>query len=74
MRKYNQIKVSKNVLDTTIYTDYGLVFRVPGYQISIGNINIKGGGTSIVISDLTLDDLKELRRVIRKCIRNEDNQ
>ena len=46
---------------------------VPTYTISIG-IKYEDGGSDIrSTSYLTLDDLKELRKVIRKVIKNESH-
>lgn len=39
------------------------------YTITIGNINERGGGNTLLTPLLSYDDLKELRKVIRKTIK-----
>lgn len=47
--------------------------NVPSYSIGIGDLNENGGGTTCFTPEMTLDDLKELRKVIRKVIKNESH-
>lgn len=47
--------------------------HVPSYSIGIGDLNENGRGTICFTPEMTLDDLKELRKVIRKVIKNESH-
>ena len=73
IRKNNHIEVRKNDHLTRVCPDWNNHHEahVQCYSICIGNLNEKGGGTTCYTPEMTLDDLKELRKVIRKVIRNE---
>lgn len=47
--------------------------HVLSYSIGIGDLNDGGGGTICFTPKMTLDDLKELRKVIRKVIKDESH-
>lgn len=75
IRNNNVIRVKKNEYLTKVNPDGNPHHEayVPTYTISIG-IKYKDGGSDIrSTSYLTLDDLKELRKVIRKVIKNESH-
>ena len=75
IRNNNVITVKKNEYMTKVNPDGNPHHEayVPTYTISIG-IKYKDGGSDISsTSYLTLDDLKELRKVIRKVIKNESH-
>lgn len=73
VRKNNRIYVRKNDYLTRVCPDGNNHHEahVQCYSIGIGNLNEKGGGTTCYTPEMTLDDLKELRKVIRKVIKNE---
>lgn len=75
IRNNNVIVVKKNEYMTKVNPDGNPHHEayVPTYTISIG-IKYKEVGSDIrSTSYLTLDDLKELRKVIRKVIKNESH-
>lgn len=75
VRKNNFIEVRKNNYLTRVYPDGNIhhVAHVQGYSIGIGIIDENGRGTTHYTPEMTLDDLKELRKVIRKVIKNESH-
>lgn len=75
VRKNNYLEVRKNKHLTRVYPDDNIHHEahVPCYSIGIGNLNKNGGGTTCYTPDMTLDDLKELRKVIRKVIKDESH-
>ena len=73
IRKNNIIRVNKNEYLTKINPDGNPHHEanVPTYSIGIG-IKYKEGGSNINYTPyMTLDDLKELRKVIRRVIKDE---
>ena len=75
IRNNNVIRVKKNEYLTKVNPDGNPYHEahVPTYTISIG-IEYKAGGSDIrSISYMTLEDLKELRKVIRKVIKDESH-
>lgn len=75
VRKNNHIEVRKNPHLTRVYPDGNPHHeaQVHCYSIVIGSLNENGGGITCYIPGMTLDDLKELRKVIRKVIKNESH-
>lgn len=75
IRKNNHLEVRKNNHLTIVYPDGNIHHEahVPCYSIGIGNLNERGGGTTCYTPEMTLDDLKELRKVIRKVIKYESH-
>lgn len=75
IRKNNNIVVRKNKHITQVYPDGNIHHEayVPCYSIGIGNLNERCGGTTCYTPEMTLDDLKELRKVIRKVLKDESH-
>ena len=75
IRKNNNIVVRKNPHLIKIHPEGNPYHeaRVSSYSIGIGDLNDKGGGTTCFTPEMTLDDLKELRKVIRKVIKDESH-
>lgn len=75
MRKNNIIEVRKNRHLTRVYPDENIHHEahVPCYSIGIGIKYAEGGSNTSYTPEMTLDDLKELRKVIRKVIKNESH-
>ena len=73
IRKNNNIVVRKNPHLIKIHPGGNPYHEahVSSYSIGIGDLNENGGGTTWYTPEMTLDDLKELRKVIRKVIKNE---
>lgn len=73
IRKNNHLVVRKNPYLLKIHPGGNPHHEanVPSYSIGIGELNDKGGGTTCFTPEMTLDDLKELRKVIRKVIKDE---
>lgn len=75
IRKNNSIVVHKNPNLIKIHPGGNPYHEshVSSYSIEIGYLNDKGGGTTCFTPEMTLDDLKELRKVIRKVIKDESH-
>ena len=75
IRKNNNIVVRKNHHLIKIHPGGNPYHEanVSSYSIGIGYLNENGGGTTCYTPEMTLDDLKELRKVIRKVIKNESH-
>lgn len=74
VRKNNLIFIEKNPHNSKgviILPDEGESYYLNSYSIGIGNKYKEGGSNTCFTPELTLEDLKELRRVIRKVIRDE---
>ena len=75
IRNNNIIKIRKSEHLIKVYPDGNPHHeaQVPGYSIGIG-IKYAGGGTNTCYTPyMTVDDLKELRKVIRKIIKDESH-
>lgn len=75
IRKNNNIVVRKNHHLIKIHPGGNPYHEanVSSYSIGIGDLNENGGGTTWYTPEMTMDDLKELRKVIRKVIKNESH-
>lgn len=75
IRRNNHIVVRKNPYLIKIHHGGNQYHEahVSSYSIGIGNLNDNGGGTTSFTPEMTLDDLKELRKVIRKVIKDESH-
>ena len=75
IRNNNVIRVKKNEYLTKVNPDGNIHHEayVPCYSIGIGNLHERGGSTTCYTPEMTLDDLKELRKVIRKVIKDESH-
>ena len=73
IRKNNVIRVNKNEYLTRINPDGNPHHeaRIPTYTIGIGTQYKEGGNDIYYTPYMTLDDLKELRKVIRRVIKDE---
>ena len=74
IRNLKEIKVVPTDYPIRIYPDNNLyhVAYVNGYKIHINSFS--NPTTTMVSLGYTLDDLKQLRKEIRKVIRNESNK
>lgn len=75
IRRNNHIVVRKNPYLIKIHpggNQYNEA-HVSSYNICIGDLNDKGCGSIWSSPEMTLDDLKELRKVIRKVIKDESH-
>lgn len=75
VRKNNIIKVRKSKYLINVSPDGNPHHeaQVPGYSIGIGIKYAEGGSSTSYTPEMTLDDLKELRKVIRKVIKDESH-
>lgn len=75
VRYNNYIKIDKASYRLKFSPDFNINHGVSlePYELCIGRKNPKGGGNFISIQ-LTLDDMKVLRKELRKIIRNESNK
>ena len=73
IRKNNIIRVNKNEYPTKINPDGNPHHEanVPTYSIGIGTKYKEGSSNINYTPYMTLDDLKELRKVIRRVIKDE---
>lgn len=72
MRKYEIINITKSKERVILSPDNNIHHEVhmEGYDLHMG-VKYPGGGSYTNCITLTMEDLKELRRVIRKVIRDE---
>ena len=75
VRYNNYIKVDKSSYRLKFSTDFNINHEVSlePYKLCIGRRNPKGGGNFTEIT-LTIDDIKALRKELRKVIRHESNK
>ena len=75
VRYNNYIKVDKSSYRLKFSPDFNINHEVSlePYKLCIGRKNPKGGGNFTEIQ-LTLDDIKALRKELRKIIRHESNK
>lgn len=75
VRYNNHIKVDKSSYRLKFSPDFNINHEVDlePYRLCIGRKNPEGGGNFTEIS-LTLDDMKALRKELRKIIRHESNK
>lgn len=75
VRYNNYIKIDKSSYRLKFSLDFNINHEVDlePYKLCIGRKNPKGGGNFTEIS-LTFDDMKALRKELRKIIRHESNK
>lgn len=75
VRYNNYIEVDKSSYRLKFSPDFNINHEVSlePYKLCIGRKNPKGGGNFTEIQ-LTLDDIKALRKELRKIIRHESNK
>lgn len=75
VRYNNYIKIDKSYYRLKFSLDFNINHEVDlePYKLCIGRKNPKGGGNFTEIS-LTFDDMKALRKELRKIIRHESNK
>lgn len=75
VRYNNYIKIDKSSHRLQFSPDFNINHEVDlePYRLCIGRKNPKGGGNFTEIS-LTFDDMKALRKELRKVIRHESNK
>lgn len=75
VRYNNYIKIDKACYRVRFSPDFNIhhVVSLEPYELSIGRKNPNGGNHSTTIP-LTLDDMKALRKELRKIIRHESNK
>ena len=76
LNKYKCIEIVKADRPTKVFPDNNPYHEadVDGFHIRFVYTPCSGGGTYTEVINCTLDDLKELRKVVRKAIRNESNK